>query len=74
MEVEAGAKVDATSDLTRVMISYRRLQPGVAEGPADFWKGLRAVVSSAPSPSHFCCRSSARRSHQTKHLCGVEES
>jgi hypothetical protein len=35
-EVGAVATVGATSDLTRVMISYRRLWPVVAEGPADF--------------------------------------
>jgi hypothetical protein len=39
MGVGAGAKVDATCDLTRVMIGYRRLRPGVAEGPAVFWSG-----------------------------------
>jgi len=37
-EVETGGMVGATCDLTRVMVSYRRLWPVVAEGPADFWR------------------------------------
>jgi hypothetical protein len=44
-ELEVGLEltvtVDATCDLTRVMIGYRRLWPVVAEGCADCWEGRR---------------------------------
>ena len=56
MEAQIGAKVDATCDLTGVIVSYRRLWPVVAEGAAVFWSaeaaaGSRSISQSAALPS-----------------------
>ena len=59
-ELEVGLEltvtVDATCDLTRVMIGYRRLWPVVAEGSADFsevWLSGRFAARACRSAQTF---------------------
>ena len=70
-----GAKVDATCDLTRVMIGYRRLRPVVAEGPAVFWSGAAVRWQRPPEPpigaNFWPSREPATAGRQSDEPCAV---